>query len=126
MALRRRQREAVHPAARELIRLVEEKQACLVGAIRQEILSGLRDPAQFERLRAHLRAFPDLEVTTTDHERAAELFNLCRARGVQGSNTDFLICAVAERRGLPIFSADADFESFAKHLPIVLHVIRVE
>jgi len=96
-------------------------QACLLGAIRQEILSGLRDPAQFEQLRAHLRAFPDLEVITEDYERAAEFFNLCRARGVQGSNTDFLICAVAERRGLAIFSADADFASFATHLPIVLH-----
>jgi predicted nucleic acid-binding protein len=30
---------------------------------------------------------------------------------VQGSNTDFLICAVAERRGLPIFSADAEFHA---------------
>jgi predicted nucleic acid-binding protein len=99
-------------------------QACLLGAIRQEILSGLRDAAQFEKLRAHLRAFPDLEVTTADHERAAEFFNLCRARGVQGSNTDFLICAVAERLGLSIFSADADFASFATHLPIVLHAVR--
>jgi predicted nucleic acid-binding protein len=99
-------------------------QVCLLGAIRQEILSGLRDPAQFEKLRAHLRAFPDFEVTTADHERAAEFFNLCRGRGVQGSNTDFLICAVAERRGLSIFSADADFASFAMHLPIELHAVR--
>jgi predicted nucleic acid-binding protein len=124
LALRRRQLAVVHPAARELALLVEEMQACLLGAIRQEILSGLRDPAQFEKLRDHLRAFPDLEVTTADHERAAEFFNLCRARGVQGSNTDFLICAVAERHGLSIFSADADFTSFAMHLPIALHSVR--
>jgi predicted nucleic acid-binding protein len=122
--LRRRQREAAHPAARELVRLVEEARACLLGAIRQEILSGLREPAHFEKLRARLRAFPDLAVTTEDHERAAECFNLCRARGVQGSNTDFLICAVAERRGIPIFSTDADFASFATHLPIELHALR--
>jgi hypothetical protein len=24
---------------------------------------------------------------------AAQFFNLCRSRGIQGSNTDFLICA---------------------------------
>ena len=41
--------------------------------------------------------------------------------GVQGSNTDFLICAAAERRGLPIFTTDADFTRFARLLPIELH-----
>jgi hypothetical protein len=70
LALRRRQRDVVSPAARELVRLVEEMQACILGVIRQEILSGLRDPAQVEKLRARLRTFSDLEVTTPDHERA--------------------------------------------------------
>ncbi|MBV8201991.1 MAG: PIN domain nuclease, partial [Acidobacteria bacterium] len=70
------------------------------------------------------RAFPDLAVTTADHESAAQLFNRCRARGVQGSNTDFLICAVAERLGMPIFSTDDDFASFAPILPIELHASR--
>jgi predicted nucleic acid-binding protein len=124
LALRRRQRDVVSPAARELVRLVEEMQACILGVIRQEILSGLRDPAQVEKLRARLRTFSDLEVTTPDHERAAEFFNVCRTRGVQGSNTDFLICAVAERHEMPIFSTDADFSSFAMHLPIELHPLR--
>ena len=33
---------------------------------------------------------------------AAKFFNVCRSKGIQGSNTDFLICAVAVR-----FSADS-------------------
>lgn len=93
----------------------------LLGVIRQELLSGIRDSTQFEKLRGRLRAFPDLPVTTADHERAAEFFNLCRAQGIQGSNTDFLICAVAERQQIPILTTDDDFGLFAKHLPIVLH-----
>jgi len=32
-----------------------------------------------------------------DYARAAECFNACRARGVQGSNADVLLCAVAKR-----------------------------
>jgi predicted nucleic acid-binding protein len=52
---------------------------------------------------------------------AAQFFNICRAKGVQGSNTDFLICAVAVRWQLAIFTTDGDFTLFAKHLPIVLH-----
>jgi hypothetical protein len=35
---------------------------------------------------------------------------------VQGSNTDFLICAVAARRGNSVFSTDRDFEAYERIL----------
>ena len=69
----------------------------------------------------NLRAFVDEALEGADFERAAEHFNTCRTRGVQGSNTDFLICAAAERRGLPILTTDDDFVRFARILPIELH-----
>ena len=75
----------------------------------------------FATLREHLQGFPDETLETADFERAAEHFNTCRARGVQGSNTDFLICAAAERRDLPILTADADIERDARQLPIQIH-----
>ncbi len=98
--------------------------AALVGPVRQELLCGIRDQADFSRLRDHLRAFPDEPIATGDYERAAECFNLCRVKGVQGSNTDFLLCAVAERHGLPILTTDEDFAQFARVLPIALHSLR--
>ena len=93
----------------------------MIGVIRQELLSGVRTPTAFERLRDHLRPFPDEQLETADFERAAEHFNTCRAQGVQGSNTDFLICAAAERRKLPVLTTDIDFSRFAELLPIALH-----
>ena len=93
----------------------------MIGPIRQELLSGIKERAQFDRLREHLRAFPDMPVTTADYEESAAFFNQCRNRGIQGSNTDFLICAVAVRNGLSIFSTDGDFANFADVLPISLH-----
>lgn len=93
----------------------------IIGPIRQELLSGIKERAQFERLREHLRAFPDVTVTTEDYEEAAAFFNQCRDRGIQGSNTDFLICAVAVRNGFSIFTNDDDFAHFASVLPISLH-----
>jgi hypothetical protein len=42
-------------------------------------------------------------------------------KGVQGSNTDFLICSVAVRNKFSIFTTDKDFELLSKHLPILLH-----
>jgi hypothetical protein len=56
-----------------------------------------------------------------DYEEAASFFNKCRARGIQGSNTDYLICAAAARRGFGILTMDTDFAHFARMLPIVLH-----
>ena len=109
------------PARNELEGLIKDGRAALIGPIRQEILSGVKDKKQFDLLRDNLRAFPDISLTGEDYEDAASFFNICRAAGVQGSNTDFLICSVAVRREMPILTSDRDFDSFAKKLPITLH-----
>jgi predicted nucleic acid-binding protein len=93
----------------------------MIGPIRQEILSGIREEGQFKELEVRLSAFPDIPLIAKDHVTAARFFNICRGKGVQGSNTDFLICAVAVRHRLAIFTTDKDFARYAKHLPIVLH-----
>jgi predicted nucleic acid-binding protein len=120
----RRPRPQTEPHALELLQLIDELRAEMIGPIRQEILSGVREWTQFEALRDTLRAFPDLDIRVEDYERAAEFFNLCRKKGIQGSNTDFLICAVAEGRNLAIFTTDEDFESYQAHIPIQLYVAR--
>jgi predicted nucleic acid-binding protein len=102
--------------------LVLRRSAMLVGPVRQELLCGIKDPAQFERLRSALAAFPDEALTQQDYERAAQLFNTCKAHGVQGSSTDFLISAVALERKLPIFSLDQDFVHFQKCFPLELFI----
>jgi predicted nucleic acid-binding protein len=105
----------------ELANLISDGRVRMIGPIRQEILSGIRDEVQFRELTVHLAAFPDLPITTEDHVTAARLFNLCRSKGIQCSNTDFLICAVAIHHKLAIFTTDKDFTLYAAHLPIVLY-----
>ncbi len=100
--------------------LITDGRVVLLGAIRQEILSGIRYLEQFARLRDYLRAFPDLELSIADYELAAEFFNTCRSNGVQGSNTDFLICAASVNHGYSIFTTDKDFENFQTHIHIML------
>ena len=116
-----RRRAPTHPTVDELRRLIGDGRAAIVGPIRQDVLRGIRETATFERLRDHLRAFSDEPITEADYERAAECFNTCRARGLQGSNTDFLLCAVAERHRLPILTTDDDFARYARVLPIAIH-----
>jgi len=121
LALRRR--SPAHPAVDELRRLVSHGRAAMVGPVRQELLSGLRDRLVFERLRDHLRAFPDEPLLPADYERAADGFNRCRTKGIQGSNTDFLLCAIAERCRFPILTTDEDFKTFSRVLPVRLHAV---
>lgn len=108
----------------ELASLIADGRVAMIGAIRQELLSGIKEQAHFERLHDHLRAFSDIEIRSNDYEEAASFFNRCRAKGIQGSNTDFLICAVAVRNEFPIFTTDDDFAHFARVLPIALYVGR--
>jgi predicted nucleic acid-binding protein len=90
-------------------------------ALRQELLSGVKTQKQFEALKQILSAFSDEPVRMEDYELAAKNFNQCRQGGVQGSNTDFLICAVSMSRGWPIYSLDRDFEQYQKHLALQLY-----
>ena len=101
--------------------LIAEGRAQLLGVVRQELLSGIKHPEQFGRLRTHLRSFPDVEVDRDDYEQAAEMSNTCRARGISGNATDFLICSVASIRQWAIFTSDRDFERYAKYLPVTLY-----
>jgi len=119
LALRRR--APAHQSVDDLRALIFQGRAALIGPIRQEILSGIRDASTYTRLRDHLRAFPDELLLRDDYERAAEHFNACRASGLQGSTTDFLICAVAERHHMPILTTDVDFPRYARLLPIALY-----
>jgi len=120
----RRAKKAESEVVHELRSLILEHRVDIIGPIRQEVLSGLREEIQFKKLKKHLAAFPDLPLNTDDYTTAAEFFNTCRAEGIQGSNTDFLICATAVRRGLSVYTTDKDFAQFAEHLPIVLHHAR--
>jgi len=105
----------------ELSGLIDDVRVAMIGPIRQELLSGIPSQAQFAALKEKLQAFEDLPLGRDDYEMAAGFYNICRRRGVQGSQTDLLICAVGAGMGMPIFTSDKDFVLYAQHLPIALH-----
>ncbi len=108
----------------ELIELIKDVRVQLIGPIRQEILSGIKSGKQFNELKDYFSAFTDLSIDTEDYEKAAEFFNICRRNGIQGSNTDFLICSVAYHNDFEIFTIDKDFQNFQNYLPIKLYKMR--
>ncbi len=125
LALRRKKQPGSSVEIIEFQELIEEVRVQLMGPIRQEILSGVKKKKQFTRLKKPWAAFPDLSLVADDFGLAAEYFNLLRGKGIQGSNTDFLICAVSTRYNMPIFTTDNDFIHFREYIPITLHMPRL-
>lgn len=101
--------------------LISDSRAVLIGPIRQEILSGVPDPKQFDTLKRLLSAYDDVPLHSHHFETAAEFCNTCRSHGLQGSTIDFLICSVAHLEHLLILTLDKDFTYFARFLPIELY-----
>lgn len=124
MALRRRQKE-LSPRERALVQMLRELiiqgDVVLLGIVRQELLTGLPSEESFESLRQRLEGFDDLAPDTDDYERAARSANQCARKGIAATTVDMLICAVASGRDLPILTTDADFQDYARHLPVRLH-----
>ena len=117
LAFRRKEKNEI---TKKLTDLIIDGLVVMIGPIRQELLSGISDSTIFEKLKTTLSSYEDLEISKEDFELAAEYFNLTRKHGIQGSHTDFLICAVAIKNDLAIYTTDKDFLCYAKYLPIQL------
>lgn len=112
---------ADHAAVERFRELAKNDQAVLIGAIRQEALSGLKSAAQFAKVQTVLDGFQYLPTDRADHDAAAEAFNQCRSRGIAAGPIDMLICASAIRYGLRVFTADVDFVRYASVLRVRLY-----
>ncbi len=111
LALRRnRPPTAMNPEEQLLLasltEAIRDGRVAIIGPIRQELLSGIKDQAQFKKVSAALDAFPDELLTTPYYVEAARLYNLCRSRGVECGPVDMLICAVAGLKHWAILTHD--------------------
>ena len=86
-----KQHHVEEPIALKLKELILEYRVKMIGPIRQEILSGISSHASFLSLKQKLEPFEDLEILSYDYVRAAEMYNICRQKGIQGSHIDYLI-----------------------------------
>ena len=102
----------------ELTCLVEEGRVQLIGVIRMEILCGIRDRKVFDRIKKRLEPFPDRLLESEVFVLAAQFLNLCRKKGIQGSNNDFIMCACSVFWRMPILSKDKDYQHYSAYLPI--------
>ena len=113
---RRRRGQAEEVVARKVSALLAgEEEVALPGIVFQEVLSGVADRAQHEKLLAGVReSFPIALATEGDHILAADLVTQAARRGVTLSTPDALIAAQAVNRRARLFTTDADFQELAR------------
>ena len=127
LALRRRPAD-LDPTERAVVdewaALVRRGRGSMIGPIRQEILSGIRQVEVFRALQTTLADVPCLPLDLGDYDRAAEFFNACRSNGITGGHVDMLICAASHHHRVPLLTTDPDFSRYARHVPLKLHQVR--
>ena len=85
------------------------------GLVVQELLSGIREDVQFQRMKAILlRGYPVVTASIGDHLLAADVTNQCRRKGITASAGDALIAALAINRRATLFTVDRDFKDIAR------------
>ncbi|MGB8536121.1 MAG: PIN domain-containing protein [Acidobacteriaceae bacterium] len=111
LALRRKNTAGLSPDEQklkaELVQAIQDGRVAMLGLLRQELLSGIKEKAQFDKVKAALSPYLDEPITAADHEYAARVHNECRNHGIQAGTVDILICAVAVRRGWEVLSGDS-------------------
>ena len=121
MVLRRSQVEESSPYVRAFRTHVEADDGIfLTGNILQELLDGLRDKKEFDRLVKHLEPFPLISLERETYVATAELRQRCRAKGVQVGPIDCLIATACIHESYPLLTADRDFLRIAQHSVLVI------
>ena len=116
-----RRARSLSPIAVHLHQLIaDDTPIALPGIVLQEILSGLREETQFNRMRKALAGFPLLLATRAEHLSAARIANTCRRHGVATTAPDCLIAAQAIHREARLWTTDEDFLRVAGHCALRL------
>jgi len=92
--------------------LASDEEVALPGIVFQEVLAGVAERAQQEKVLASVReSFPIALATEGDHLMATDLATQAARRGLALSTPDALIAAQAINRRAVLFTLDQDFDA---------------
>ncbi len=113
----RRSAPATDPEVHRLRLALEDGETVFTtGLVLQEILGGLRDPAQRALLLERFEALPMLMPDREDHVATAEVRDACRRKGVQTGTVGALLAQLCLRHELVLLTTDRDFAHMAPHV----------
>lgn len=103
--------------------ITEGRSIALTDLIFCEILQGIREDREYERIRRLLLQFPIFQMDRLPlFEQAAMIYRTCRKQGVTIRKTiDCLIAAVCIANDLALFHKDSDFDRMARVISLTIH-----
>ena len=128
LAFRRRSwPKGVKPRVVQLLeKLTRDKQPVVVpGIVIQELLSGIKEPSQAEKLMGIMEGYPTLLATRDHHIEAANISNVCRKAGVSAATIDCLIAAQCIMENGILLALDDDFSLMARHCSLRLYPLPI-
>lgn len=94
--------------------LTRDKQRVVVpGIVIQELLSGIKDHAQAEKIKGIMEGYPIVLATRDQHVEAANISNACRKAGVAAATVDCLIASQCIMENGVLLTLDEDFKKIA-------------
>ncbi len=124
LAFRRKQEQSNHSVIKQLKTLIEQDEALVVpGIVFQELLTGLKEESQFNRMYQLITGFTILVANESHHKLAAQIANNCRKNGVATTATDCLIAAMAISYEAQLLTTDKDFAYMANYCGLNLYPI---
>ncbi|HLP48367.1 MAG TPA: PIN domain-containing protein [Candidatus Kapabacteria bacterium] len=104
----------------EIITLLENKKFTTTEIIIMEVLQGIKDDKTYDKIKSFLESLPLVEVRYDDFLEAANIYRICRKRGITiRKSIDCIIAAIAINNNLELFSNDMDFDNIRKHFELI-------
>jgi predicted nucleic acid-binding protein len=96
------------------------------GIVLQELLSGIKEPIQAEKIINIMEGYPIILATKEHHIEASNIATACRQNGVAAATVDCLIAAQCIMNNGVLLTLDEDFRRISKHCALRLYPIPVD
>jgi predicted nucleic acid-binding protein len=129
LAFRRRSRpNGEMPNVVQLLKkLTQDKNRIVIpGIVLQELLSGIKEPIQIERILNVLDGYPILLATQEMHIEAANISTACRKNGISAGTVDCLIAAQCIMNNGILMTLDLDFKRISSQCALRLYPVPVD
>ena len=122
LAFRRKQEQADIPVINQLKALIEKDELLAVpGIVLQELLTGLKEEPQFNRMYKLITGFSIVMANEAHHKLAAQTANKCRNNGIATTATDCLIAAMTISYSAQLLTTDNDFTYMANYCDLKIY-----
>lgn len=105
---------------RKLITILNQNvELCLCGVILTEILQGIKNIKEYNRVHNLMESLFFLEMKKETFLFSAEIYKKLRSKGITIRKTlDCMIAAVAMEHNVPLLHNDRDFDPIEKHFSL--------